>query len=274
MWLSHIKKGWPTVFQQRFILCILFIYQFAWGFWLYRFAQSVVLPIMHRYPGNTLSSEDIHLFLVETQFRLTKTELVRPYLWTLAVMLLIRLFMTPLMNAGIYYSLFHPTLNSGYRFVQGVRRLGLPFLLIYIVKMVLVLLPLWWLVPHLGSDALHHIWNMTLLRMEIVPLGIYLSYLFSCNLLFMYIQFAAAGSGDRIRSFLRSARLILPIISVFLLMLLLSLLIAGLTFAASMVWAGLIAVIGHQFFYVVRVILKLWNVSAQYHIWKESAQEI
>ncbi|MBW7459046.1 hypothetical protein K0U00_33850, partial [Paenibacillus sepulcri] len=37
--------------------------------------------------------------------------------------------------------------------------------------------------------------------------------------------------------------------------------------SASMLWAGLIALILHQSYHLVRTVMKVWTVASQYEVW-------
>ncbi len=60
----------------------------------------------------------------------------------------LRMLVHPLLNAGVYYSLQHRDMNAGYRFVEGIRKLSLPFFGLYFIQLALLLSPLYWLVPY------------------------------------------------------------------------------------------------------------------------------
>ncbi|WJH35770.1 hypothetical protein N6H14_07520 [Paenibacillus sp. CC-CFT747] len=144
--IGYIKEGWKEAARQPFLLVLLFVYRLVWGIVLYRMVQSVVVPLMHRYAGG-ISKSQVQLFLAEGEFQLTKTDLSHSYLWMLLAVMLARMFVTPLLNAGVYYSLSHPHLNMGYRFFKGIRELGRSFFLLYLVQMLLTAAPAYFLLP-------------------------------------------------------------------------------------------------------------------------------
>ena len=122
--LNRLKAGWKTAQRHPWIITMLFLYQFVWGFFLYRFVQSVVLPLLYRYPGE-VSPGAAQVFLVEGQFRLLKTDVTHFPLGVLLAIIIIRMILTPLFNAGIYYSIHHDEDKQIRPFITGVRTLGL-----------------------------------------------------------------------------------------------------------------------------------------------------
>src|SRR6476620_2457584 len=97
---QSLKMGWDMAMRHKYVLVLLFLYRLLWGFFLYRFIDSVVTPILARYPDEHPNSDASHLFLIEAQFRLLKTNLVDEVLWMLGGLLLLRMIITPLLNAG------------------------------------------------------------------------------------------------------------------------------------------------------------------------------
>ncbi|WP_052487604.1 hypothetical protein [Gordoniibacillus kamchatkensis] len=144
--MNWIREGLRSAFRQPFAIVTLFVYELLWGFFLYRYIQSIVTPLLHRYPGSSLPGGASHLFLAEGQFRLTKTDLLIPYMWTLAVLLIVRMTVTPLLNAAVYYSLHRTDLNAGYRFFRGIKQLGGHYLLYYVLLIAFTAAPLPWLI--------------------------------------------------------------------------------------------------------------------------------
>lgn len=265
--LRYVKSGFKTTVSQTFVLLVLWLYHFAWGFLLLMYVKSIVDPLMHRYPGGDLPPAASHLFLAEAQFRLMKTEISHAPLTLLLGLLAARMLLTPLLNAGVYYSLRHSGLNAGYRFLQGVRQLGKPFLAYYAVQMILTLAPLYWLYPVAKDAFLKHA-DYTSLGLALLPWIVgYLAYGFLLRLCFVYIQLGRTneeGFGQSLWLFLRK----MPVIfAAALTLLLLSGTVTAAAVSASLIWAGVSALILQQLFHIASMLFKLWSIATQYHVY-------
>lgn len=264
---GYLKKGWSTTLRQPFVLVVVFLYHFLWGFILYQYISSVVVPLLHRYPGDALPKAAVHLFLAESQFRILKTDLTHPYLWLLLGLFLLRMAMTPLINAGIYFSLHHTQYNAGYRFFKGVRQLGGAFLLYYIARMLLTFAPLYWLVP-IAKNIVVHTYAYDELALRLLPyLAGCLVYGYLVNLCFTYMQIAKTTDENPLKSLLFVVRHSVTIAFVTVILLLLSGLITALAVTASLIWAGLLSLILFQLYRFVSIFCKIWTVSSQYQVW-------
>jgi hypothetical protein len=269
--LHYWKKGFKTATKQSFALLVLWLYHFAGGFALLAFVKSIVVPLMHRYPGGNLPETASHLFLAEGQFRLMKTDISHPYLWALLAIAAARMLLTPLLNAGVYYSLLNPHLNSGYRFIQGIRRLSGPFLGYYVLQLLLTLAPLYWLYP-IARDAFTHQKDYMSLATVLLPwLAGYAAYVSFVRLVFVYVQLgrtAEAKLGRTLWLFVRK----LPIIAVLAIgLIVLSGLATTAVVSASLIWAGISALILQQLYHLVSLLFKLWSISTQYHFYEKHA---
>lgn len=270
--LRYIKEGFRTTYTHTFLLLVLWLYHFTCGFLLLMLVKSVVVPLMHRYPGGHLPSASSQLFLAESQFRLMKTDISYTYLWLLLALIAVRMAITPLLNAGVYFSLHNPQMNSGYRFFQGIKRLGRPFFGYYIVQMLLSLAPLYWLIPFAGN-AFMQMRDYSSLALALLPwIGGYTVYCWLLRLAFMFIQLgktAEATIWGSIVLFLRK----FPVIATLALILLgLSGVVTVAALSASLLWAGLSAVLLQQLFHLAQMLFKLWTISTQYHVYAEHAK--
>ncbi|MFC3342249.1 hypothetical protein [Paenibacillus abyssi] len=265
---QHIKHGWRLAIKHFYIVILLFLYQLLWGFFLYRFVESVVVPLLKRYPDTLPSETAVQLFLMEAQFQIFKTDLIKPYLWILGGLFAARMLITPLINAGLFYSLHHTKDNGGTHFFLGIRRVWKPVLLLYWLETALLLAPAWWLLPRafqmlLGTSSL------TQLAAEILPFAAgWLAWCGLIHLLFLTMQFGAVAQTSIFGSLWRSLRHFLPFVGVSLMMWAIG---AGLGLAVSsisLVWAGLLALILHQSYHLVRTLVKVWTVASQYDVWQ------
>lgn len=264
--LEHVKNGWKTTRHQIPLMVILFIYRFLWAFILYGFVRSVTTPLLQRYPG-ILSAYSSHLFIAESQFRLAKTDLADSYLWMLALALLIRISITPLINAGLYYTISNGETPKAGNFFRGMRLLGKPFFYIYLAQALLILVPLFWLVPFGIRSIEESFGTISLLRTLAPLLAGYLLYTALVYLLFMYIQFGKASNKKLIFSLILFARYLPSILWLALILFVITGLVGLITLAASFWWAGLFAVIVHLGYYFVKTLFEIWKISSYYQLW-------
>lgn len=268
--LRYLNDGFRTTTSQYFLLIVLWIYQFAWGLLLLSFVKSIVVPLMHRYPSGHLSSSATQLFLTEGEFQLTKTDISHPYIWTLCGLILARMILTPMINAGIFYSIHHTHLNAGYRFFKGVKELSGMFALYYLFQIALTAAPLYWLYP-IAQKALSTQSSYESLALSLLPwlVGMFV-YGYLIHLIFLYLMLGKtiqAPALETIGVFIRRLPVVLIIAGV---LLTLSAVLTALTLSASLMWAGLSALILHQVFHILKMLFKLWAVSTQYHYFTEN----
>jgi hypothetical protein len=270
--INYIKDGWETTKYHPWIITVLFVYQFIWGFFIYKFIQSIALPLLHRFPGTELSESSVQIFLAEAQFQLLKTDAAHSFLWTLLVLLLVRMVLTPLFNAGIYYSIQQPGTQQIRPFFQGVKRMGIPFLLIYCIQMAVTLIPLYWIFPYIQQVFMTQQHGYEALFLAAVPviLGYYL-YAAFIRLCCMYIQFGKVSSFTLLHSIQVLLRYILPILGISCLLFAVAGFTALLSLSVSMIWAGFFAVVLHQMYHLVRSIFKVWEISAQHRLWSSKS---
>ncbi|UJF33631.1 hypothetical protein [Paenibacillus hexagrammi] len=264
---SYMKSGFRAAVQQPFAVIVLFLYQLGWGMALYKMVQSVLVPLMHRFPGSSQPKLAMQLFLAEGQFQLFKTDVSYSYLWTLVILLGVRMLLTPMLNAGIYYSITHTEQNAGYRFFKGIRELSLSFFLCYAARVALTMLPLIWLIPEVQSIYAHST-SYESAALSMLPwLGGLLAYGFILHLLFMHVQFALALRSGIIATIGAFLRHLLPIVTIALLLVIGSGLLAGVTVTATYIWAGLLALMIYQLFPLFNMFLQMWALTSQYHLW-------
>lgn len=267
--LSYLKRGLGSAARQPFAVTILFLYQFAWGVFLYKCIQSILVPLLHRYPGEDQGAAFQQLFWAEAHFQLVKTDLVIPYVWWLLGLMAIRLLITPLLNAGLYYSLVHTELNAGYRFVRGIKTLTLPFLGYYLLQILLFLIPLYFLINK-GAALFHQTISYKSFLIDLLPwvLG-YLAFGYLLQLFFMYLQFGHVHHVPIMKRFLILLRSLLPMFITACCIMIISLAVTAAGWAASYMWAGLTALILYQVLTLIRLFTSVWAITAQYELWKE-----
>lgn len=270
---SYIKGGWRAAWKQPFLVLILFAYRLGWGIVLYRIIQSIVVPLLHRFPDIQAAGGQTELFLAESQFQLLKTDFIDSYLWLFLGLLLTRMAITPMLNAGIYYSLSQTHLNSGYRFFKGVRELGGIFLLYYLAQMTVTLAPLYFLLPKWKDILLGGEYTSTLL--VLIPLiSGYLFYGYILHLVFMYLQFGKAWSRPWRESLRIALRSIPSIVGISILFLLGSALIATIATSVLWIWASLWTLILYQAYRLIHTFVHLWVITSQQQLYSTKTNTV
>ncbi|UUZ91619.1 hypothetical protein LJK87_39455 [Paenibacillus sp. P25] len=270
MW-NTIKKGWLLAYRRPFAVCALFVYNLIWGIVLYKLLQSIILPLLHRYPGQALSKEAAQLFWVEGQFRLLKTDMLLPYFWWGVGLLGLRMVLHPMLNAGVFYSLHRTELNAGYRFVEGIRRLSLPFFGIYALQTLLSLAPLYRIIPYAVEQYGKQASYMGLAKAILPAVGLYAAYLFILQLVFLFLQIGKMDGRSTLYTLLFFLRHLLPIVAAALSVLLMAFALSAAVLTSAYLWAGFAALLAVQAFRLVQMFCRLWAIGAQYALWSEKA---
>lgn len=265
--LKLIKDGWNIAWRQPFAVLTLFIYNLLWGLALFKMVYSIIVPLLHRYPSASLGREATQLFWIESQFRLTKTDMLHSYLWLGFGLLAARMLLTPLINAGLYYSLHHTLLNSGYRFVRGIRQLFFPYLGLYALQIALSLAPLYWLAPEAAHILSTHYTYESIVQSLLPIISVYLLYGYLLRLVCMYVQFALADGSSAWSGMFTMLRGLLPAVSVSVIMLLIGAVLTVTVLSVSLIWAGFFALILYQLYRLANVFCRVWSIASQYRIW-------
>lgn len=265
--VRYLKEGWRAAVRQPFVLLTLFFYRFVWGLVLYKIVQSVMLPLLHRFPGG-VSGTQIRLFLAEAQFRLLKTDISHPYLWLLLWLLALKLVLTPLLNAGIFYSLSNVQYNAGYRFFRGIKELWRSYALYYILQLALTLIPLYWVFPKADKVLASAVSYRSIVEGLFPYLAGMLAYGYLVSLLFLYIQFGRAWAKPVSRTLAAAARNVPAIVGIALLLLIFTVLLSAAAVSASLIWAGFWALVLYQVYRFVHTLFSLWSIAAQHQLYK------
>lgn len=270
MW-RPIRNGWTITWNQPFTVLTLFLYHLLWGLVIYKLVQSVAVPLLRRYPGAELPAEANRVFWAEGQFQFMKTDLIMPYVWTALALLVLRLLLSPMLNAGIYYSLLHPQLNAGYRFAAGIRRLTASYFVLYAIKLILAAIPFYWLVPYAVKQYNTHA-TLTDMGLGLLPgASLYLLYSFLLDIIFIYLYISKASERSLLYGILFLLRHLGKASFAALMIGLLAVVLSAAVTAASLVWAGLLALIGLQAYRLLSMFFSVWAISSQYALWSEQA---
>ncbi|MBW5448682.1 hypothetical protein GE107_21795 [Cohnella sp. CFH 77786] len=266
-----LGRGWDMTVRHKYVGILLFLYRFLWGFFLFRLVDSVVTPVLARYPDLHPNADAVPLFFIEAEFRLLRTDLLDPLLWLLAGLLLFRMVITPLINAGLYFSFHHTEeeKGSGTRVLAGIRHAWKPVVLLYWLENALVLLPAVWVLP-LARERFYSLGSPDRWLLDLLPYAAaWLVWGFAVHLLLRCLQFGAASREGIGKGFKQAWDRALPLLAV-------SLAMAGIGLAASaavssvtVIWSGFIAVVLHQAFHFIRSLLSLWTAASQFAVWRE-----
>lgn len=255
--------------RHKYVGVILFLYRFLWGFFLFRLLDSVVTPVLARYPDLHPNADAIPLFLIEAEFRILRTDLVDPLLWLLAGLLLIRMALTPLIQAGLFYSFHHSSREGGTAVLLGVRKAWKPVMLLYVSEKLLILLPGLWILPR-AKERFFSAGSMDHWVGQMLPYAaVWLVWGFLLHLVFQAMQFGAVSGDGIAKGAVRAAAQSVPLLSVSLIMAGCGLAAAGAVSAVSLIWSGFVAVLLHQSFHLVRTLLHLWTFASQFAVWRQ-----
>lgn len=258
--------------RHKAVVVLLFLYRLLWGFFLYRFIDSVMSPILARYPNEHPFAGAAELFAVEAQFRLLRTDLANETLLTLAGLLLLRALLTPLLNAGISYSLAHSNEKDGTRMLAGIRRAWKPAALLYGCELALLAAPGFWLLPYAKERFFEAGGSLSSWLAGLLPLaGGWIVWGFLLHLAAQGMLFSAVSDESVWHGIVRIARKGLPLALVTLVMIGFGLGASAAASAISLYWSGFLAVALHQGFHFIRSLLTLWTTASQYDVWQTSS---
>ncbi|GAB6928076.1 hypothetical protein JCM10914A_20590 [Paenibacillus sp. JCM 10914] len=271
---SYAGQGWISVKDQLYVSILLFLYRLLWGYCLYRLVKSAVVPLLVRYPDSAPNELSRLLFFFEGEMSLTLDDTVHTFGWLLAGLLLIRMVLTPLIRAGIFYNLHQE--SSGQRglfFFTGMQKLWKSVTVFYIIELVLTFIPGYWLIPKLLPILLSSIQAPTVLLHALPYVAAWLLYAYLIRMILMYMQFGRTGNTSLLTSALALFRRLGTAV-------LISITVGGSTMvimlllgSASLYWAGFIGLIVQQASYFLSGLFQIWIISSQYHLWKASVSE-
>lgn len=271
---SYTGKGWTSVKDQFYVIILLFLYRLLWGYCLYRIVKSAVVPLLMRFPDPAPSELSKLLYFYEGEMALSQSNDVHTYAWILIFMLLIRMVLTPLIHAGIFYNLHQEAKGErGLFLFQGMRQLWKPVTLFYIIETLLTFAPAYWLVPKMLPSLLSAIREPSAL-LNIAPYILcWLLYAYLIRMCLLYMQFGKTGGTSMISALMvclrHMGKVTLISITIGGTAMVLLLLLSGLSF----LWAGLIGLIIHQASYFISSLFQLWGVTSQFQVWYTHDQQ-
>lgn len=277
---AKIREGWFLVRQHMFIVALLFLYQLVWGYFIYKMVQSAVIPLLLRYPDPDAGELSTILFKMESQLNLSTHPEVHRYLWILGAMLLLRMLITPLIQAGLLYSLQHFNhTEERVPFVRGIKALWKPMMLLHFIKTLLLLLPAYWLIPKLYSIFLDGFHSLQLLLPGIPYVAGWIVYGWIIHHALLYMQFGATAPEDQggvkgtFLGLLLALRHIFPLIGIAVVLGGIHLLIFGAFTSASWFLTGLIGLILQQTYPLARCLLDIWKICAHFRLWQSKSSK-
>lgn len=271
---SSIARGWLSMKEQFYILILLFIYRLFWGYFLYKFIKSGVVPVLLRYPDADAGGSEMGrlLYYIEGHTALQTDPAVQRWLWLLLALVVLRLLLTPFIRAGLLHELHQERAGErGLFFFPGMKKYGLPVLLFSLAEWVLTLLPLYWLLPQMYRLLLGGILDYPLL-LKLAPyvLG-WLLYLFIIRKLLLYMQFGYTAGTGMFSSLLVCLKVIVPSIGVSVIMGAGSLAVLLICSASALLYPGLPALLLRQAAPLPSTLLDMWGIAAQYHLWSSKS---
>lgn len=256
--------------EQFYILILLFIYRLLWGYFLYKFIRSAIIPVLLRYPDPHAGGSGIGrlLYYIEGQFALNSDPAVQRWLWLLLALSVLRLLLSPFIRAGLLHELHQERRGErGLFFFPGMKLYGLPVLAFSLVEWFLSALPLYWLLPKMYTLLLSGIFDYKLLLNLVPYLLVWLLYLYLIRLLLLYMQFGYTAGTGMFSAAVACLKVLLPSTGASILLGaggLATLLLGG---ATTLLWPGLPALLFRQFSPLPSTLFKMWGIAAQYHLW-------
>ncbi|NEZ43617.1 carbamoyl transferase [Paenibacillus alvei] len=270
---TYVRSGWNWCKDHIYIWIILFLYQLLWGFFLYRFVDGIVTPILRRYPDPAPTEMSKQLFLTESQFHLMKTNDYMPYFWALIGFIAIHLLLTPFIHAGVFHAMSRPK-QQGLAFFQGIKLVWKPMLVLYLLEVLLITVPAIWFVPY-TANALSTSNSLASLLMAIAPFAIaWLIGGWLVHQLFLFLNFGAASDTPLIRSVTAGTRRLLPILGLSLIFIGTTIGVGILSTSAAAMFTGITALIIQQALPAIMTMLKMWGLSARHAVWQEAEQQM
>jgi len=262
---QRLRQGWSVTKRHFNIMLLYFFYQALWGFILYRIIDRIVSPLLLRYPKITNSAEALQLFWVENQFNVLKTDLVVPYVWSIAAMLLLRMIITPIMQSGIYYSLY--TMSQGAEqtaFRKGISLCWKPMMLVYWLKSLAIIAPLIYLLRPLFSLKA----NQSALTSILDQSGwLWIAYILWVAVISILCYMITLGIGAKLsphQALLKSMKHTAKVLIIGVILAICYFFISVSVHSLSILWVTFLSFMLYQLLPLVRVIFKLWTISTQY----------
>ncbi|WP_410772404.1 hypothetical protein [Fontibacillus sp. BL9] len=275
--MTYVRNGWGLVRSQFPSVIILFLYQLLWGLFLYRLVSSAVTAVLSRYPDSPQNQLNRILYLIEGQFELKHNPAIHQYFWLLLGMVVLRLLLTPLLQAGILYGLVPADARaSGFPLFRGMKEFWKPVTLFFLLELALLALPGFWMIPKLYALAL----RLIPAGDRLVPILIFCGFILGwaaygwlIRQLLLFAQFGYLFKTGVWGSLLVSLKYLLPGIAISLILGASGAVMFLLFGTVSWIWTGLLALILQQSYPFFRSLFQIWTLTSQYQLWHSKTQK-
>ncbi|HEY4392249.1 MAG TPA: hypothetical protein VGN02_12960 [Paenibacillus sp.] len=276
--MIYIRSGWSLIKNQLPSIIILFLYQLLWGLFLYRLVNSIVTEVLVRYPDPPPNPLSQALFLLEGPYELKHSSEIHLYLWLLLGMTLIRLLVTPLLQAGVLYGLIpKEERKSGLPLFRGMKEFGKPVFLFLFIELVLISIPLIWILPHVQGVLPDLLRSGTI---QITPIlkvsAVLFAWMIYCWLVdqcLLFAQFGYLFKRGLWGSILIGVKYVLPGAGISLILGAFGLILFIIFGSVSWIWTGLLALILQQSYPFIRSLFRVWGLTSQYQLWEIKSQK-
>ncbi|MDP5274676.1 hypothetical protein [Chengkuizengella axinellae] len=270
MFFKTIKEGWDTTNQLMGYILLFSMYQLIWGIFLYRWIQSIVHSISQRIPISEIKDAQ-QLFMIESGYLISNVDFIINHLTPLIILLSLRWVLSPLLNAGLFYTIHYKHQESSRSlFFQGIVKQGASFLFISFVHLVLLAVPLYWFISFI-KNKLATLTSLESIFFNFVPLVlVFVVYAWFIHIVVIYMQWRKTTHNALLPPIFFIFKHFLFLIGFSLIMLLLLGLSKILFSSVSIFWAGLFAIIMHQVQYYFSTYFKILEVNIQYHFWTKN----
>ncbi|WP_435923308.1 hypothetical protein [Paenibacillus sp. DYY-L-2] len=275
--MTYVRNGWGLVRSQFPSIIILFLYQLLWGLFLYRLIHSAVIAVLSRYPDPPPTEMSRLLYLIEGQFELSHNPAVHRYAWLLLGMVVLRLLLTPLLEAGILYGFTPPDARgTGLTLFRGMKEFWKPVSLFFLLELALLALPAVWIVPELVALLPRLIPSGDRLAPMLTLMGYVLAwaaYGWIVRQVLLFAKFGYLFKTGIWASLILCMRHLLPGIAIAFILGASGAILFLLFGTVSWIWTGLIALLLQQSYPFIRSLLQVWNLSSQYQLWHTKTQK-
>ncbi|WP_019639955.1 hypothetical protein [Paenibacillus fonticola] len=273
--MPYIRNGWSSVKRQFPSVIILFLYQLLWGVFLYRLVNSAVVQVLQRFPDPPPNELNRILFMVEGQNRLWQIPEVHHYAWILIGMIVLRLLLTPLIQAGILYGLLPDDEQAtGLPLFRGMQKFGKPVALFYLLELALMIIPAYCFLPKVIDSLSRLLYGNSPLPAFLISIAYVLSWL-ACNWFIrqtmLFVQFGYLFKGTAWPSLLLCWRHLLNGLWISFLLTAFCSAIFVIFGAVSWTWTGILALILQQIYPLFRSIFKIWKTTSQFNLWQQKS---
>ncbi len=263
----YVQKGWPVTYEQRFILCLLFIYHIGWNVMVYALVNRSISLFMYRFPSADQSDTAVQLFLADLILQLSQPAFLSQHAIYFLLLIGIRVLLAPVLHAGIYNSIASSKAQPGYRFASGVRRFSCSFAKIQLIALLVMLCPIFVIIPLVTE----HIPRINIDDFPFLKLFLWVSglLLYTCmvKISVMYIQFARVSETTVRQGLCLSLRMARSIGSIAITLFIIKFICVGIYFSIAYLNTGLFAHVIYLICLCVHIYFSVWTIASHYQLW-------